>query len=181
MTEKMPKGSDLKGESRAVPPAQPSPAKPGAGPALDLDELDRLEKAATQGPWESRVDASDPRGARADWFVTSLERVILRESRPWFWNDPPRRDEADLNLIAALRNAAPQLLAIAAAAKEVAASGWGTAAKMPESYHFERIAKMEALRAALDSRAGAAPASGDGSIGGVERKDTAADAAPRSL
>jgi hypothetical protein len=33
MTEKMLKQSALKGDPLALPPAQPSPAKPGAGPA----------------------------------------------------------------------------------------------------------------------------------------------------
>ena len=84
-------------------------------------------------------------------------------------------------MVYGVRNSVPRLLAIAAAAKEVAACGWGTAAKMPESYHFERIAKMEALRAALDSRAGAAPASGDGSIGGGAQADAGMVTAPRSL
>ena len=34
MTEKMSKGSALKGDALSIPPTQPSPGGPGAGPAL---------------------------------------------------------------------------------------------------------------------------------------------------
>ena len=77
---------------------------------VDLERLKRLEAAATPGDWEAGPDHSDPR-PRGDYLVQSRECVIIRQSRPWFWNDPPRRDEADFALIVALRNAARAIIA----------------------------------------------------------------------
>ena len=162
MTEKMPKGSDLKGESRAVPPAQPSPAKPGAGPALDLDELDRLEKAATPPPWGCGGGHYLPITATRN----RLHCQIGRAESCGYHNLPSEEIEANGGLISEGRNAIPQLIAIARAARDAVELQLGCSA------HFTAfITAMDRLRAALGPRAGATPASGDGSIGKQEKSN----------
>jgi hypothetical protein len=66
---------------------------------LDLGALEELEKAATPGPW-----AHHSRGDEQMVYEKG-HRVAAVQS----WQDP----QADAALIAALRNAAPQLLAAA--------------------------------------------------------------------
>lgn len=66
MTEKMSKGSARKGELPALPPAQPSPAKPGAGPALENTVLilrtcsaDMLSHGGFRWPESGPVEVPD--------------------------------------------------------------------------------------------------------------------------
>ena len=150
MTEEMSKGSGSKGEQLVAPPTQPSPGGPGAGPALDLDGLERLEKAATPAPWGCGGGRYLPITATR----CGLHCQIGRAESCGFHNLPSEEIEANGGLIAEGRNALPHLLAIARAAKEAANLGWG---HCTESYHDMRMGAMDRLRAALDTRADAAP------------------------
>ena len=75
---------------------------------LDLDELERMEKAATAGPWTwQREDASmlgllGPRGEADHVLSTTRCEACQQSGGPCL--DPKH---ADAHLIAALRNAAP--------------------------------------------------------------------------
>ena len=106
-----------------------------------------------------------------------LHCQIGRAESCGFHNLPNEEIEANGGLIAEGRNAMPRLLAIAQAAEE--------AVSLREEFMTAMTAAfwqaMDRLRAALDSRADAAPAVGDGSIGGVEQADTAIVTEPRSL
>ncbi len=75
-----------------------------------LDELEKLEKAATPGPWDkiSKMDGYTAIGAK-----TLIARVFSEVFRD------QATETANANLIAGLRNAAPQLLEIARAAEKV--------------------------------------------------------------
>jgi hypothetical protein len=64
-----------------------------------LDELERLEREATPGPWERRGEPFD--------------RHAVLDARQTEIADGPCERRHDLNLIAALRNAAPALLSTA--------------------------------------------------------------------
>ena len=126
----------------------------GAGPALDFDELERLEKATAPGPFEARYVPSGMPVQCVKFGLIDLGQGGIEVSRHW--------TREDVEYSEALRNAAPQLLAIARAAKEAVELQQGC------SEHFTAfIAAIDRLRAALDFRADAAPRSGgDGSIGG---------------
>jgi hypothetical protein len=54
MPEKVLKGSTLKGDPRAIPPAQPSPAKPGAGPAQEPKAKGRQYEEQTERTGRSK-------------------------------------------------------------------------------------------------------------------------------
>lgn len=69
-----------------------------------LDDLDALLAAATPGPWRHSADEAHLAPYVADPHGHTI--TILRTPR----------GEADARLIAALRNAAPDLLAVARAA-----------------------------------------------------------------
>jgi hypothetical protein len=90
-------------------------------PPLDLDALARLESRATAGPW--RVVLDDSESATTVWQVcTSTDHPARDDSdhmvvydccadgglhgKPWY-------READAEFIAALRNAAPELIRLA--------------------------------------------------------------------
>jgi hypothetical protein len=154
MTEKMSKDSAL--NRVVVPPAQPSPDA-GAAPALDLDELERLEKAVAPGPFEARYVPSGMPVQCVKFGLIDLGQGGIEVSRHW--------TREDVEYSEALRNAAPQLLAIARAARELVRA-WRDS---PDP--GEWVKKSLALRATLDTGADAAPASGDGSIGKQEKTD----------
>ena len=95
MTEKMSKGSALKGDALSIPPTQPSPAKPGAGPALDA----QITLAA---PCPYCVERDDERAYRAklagalnaaladrDILTKALEQI----ARPTRCSGPMTKDE----------------------------------------------------------------------------------------
>jgi hypothetical protein len=80
---------------------------------LDLDELERLEREATAGPWRVSPHAIhyvDTAGERSDTVCKCYQ-------------DSPKRGEPapDATFIAALRNAAPALIARARRADELEA------------------------------------------------------------
>lgn len=67
---------------------------------LDLDALEELERAATPGPWEAERDVYD-----GDvWYVEPDGQPVLIARRP---------SDTDGALIAAARNALPDLIAAA--------------------------------------------------------------------
>lgn len=68
-----------------------------------LDELERLEKAATSGPWLTPEQAGDPYDARVPLDHEGCD--------VWPWSL-----QADMELAYSLRNAAPHLIAVARAA-----------------------------------------------------------------
>jgi len=84
---------------------------------MDLNELEKLEKAATSGPWKWRKFGTEmllcadhgPRFILISGGHTRNERGVL---------DPMTGKEPVSALIAELRNAAPALIRIARAAKE---------------------------------------------------------------
>ncbi len=92
----------------------PAALTPGA-----LDEIERLEKAATPGLW--KVDYKDHGGGEEEFIVTDhkgdnseteyIDHIVIGAG----WYDGPHLmcRENDGNLIAALRNAAPALIASA--------------------------------------------------------------------
>ncbi len=84
--------------------------------ALDIEELDRLEKAATLGPWQAtqRPQGPDPYwwtiadllsdgGNKLSWMIEGTAENV----------DAYGTVESNARLIAALRNAAPALIAAA--------------------------------------------------------------------
>lgn len=80
---------------------------------IDLEELERLEKAATSGPWETRL--GDEFG-KTDMLIMAPENpepnaieVVVRNKNPFDYIDPEYK--ANFDLIVALRNAAPELIA----------------------------------------------------------------------
>ena len=85
MTEKMSECSDLNGEQLAVPPAQPSPAEPGAGPAWKVEQLPRLQEAVSvhREPGSSYITRNfvlvSPKRERAlSEFAAELKRLCDR-------------------------------------------------------------------------------------------------------
>lgn len=71
---------------------------------IDLDALEALEKAATEGPWEVRADHTEP---RLNTIWTSEGQIGTLIARTCF--APASVQNAEL--IAATRNALPALLA----------------------------------------------------------------------
>ena len=117
-----------------------------------LEELERLEKAITPGPWEWRAKYQLPNcygGLENRWYVGAVGDLTRTVSLALVSEaDETMSLDDEAKSLIEFRNAAPRLLAIARAAQAVADCGWGMA-YTPESYHDERIAKMEALRKAL--------------------------------
>lgn len=82
-----------------------------AEPNVDLDELERLHEAATPGDWQgNEVTAGKHKGS---FVEADSEGVILDCYGP--------RGGANADLIAAMRNALPQLIALARSASEAKA------------------------------------------------------------
>jgi hypothetical protein len=80
-----------------------------------LDRLEELERSASPGPWRRYADGSTVPGYDVLPGLVSDKWTDLTAH-----NNPPRED--DLDLIAALRNAAPALLRIVRAAERYADS-----------------------------------------------------------
>jgi hypothetical protein len=78
---------------------------------MDLDELTRLEQAATPGPW-SYVEPEDE--GLGSWLCRLSEEGYAEPSG--FLAGTDGIEDTDANLIVALRNAAPALIAAAKAA-----------------------------------------------------------------
>ena len=135
-----------------------------------LDDLEALEKAATPEPWEydsvplERNELGDKTlgpsaiPPRYHLLQTADVHPQLKAKLPIVgiatgpYYDPKKSifiREQDGKLMAASRNALPRLIAIAKAAGQVAAEDWGTSCS--ENCHYGRIAKMDALRAALEA------------------------------
>ena len=76
---------------------------------LDLNELDRLEKAATPGPWKWDSDQikDDPMN-RCRYRVCVVGKTVMQT----YYSSDDRHAEADIALTCAIRNALPDLLAI---------------------------------------------------------------------
>ncbi len=103
---------------------------------LDLDELERLEKAATFVPW-----INGPSGIvqsqRAPGFV--------------FWDDNGSNKECDYPFIAAARNAMPALLAEVKAAREWLAA-YAPGLGVTGTYDVTKVNKArEAYRAIVEA------------------------------
>ncbi len=96
-----------------------------------VEELERLEKAATPGPW--KVGAEDGTRLSHVWPVRNSAAVADCSVGDWRYSDEEMRDNAAF--IAALRNAAPALLA---------------ALKRPEEGECEAMAKRLDEWAKLD-------------------------------
>lgn len=84
--------------------------------SFNLEELDRLEKEATKGPWYSNEISYEP--ARAIWNVKGDEpsgtpELLLMERPTTFPNHVQNSSQVgnDLKLVAALRNAYPAIAA----------------------------------------------------------------------
>lgn len=90
-------------------------------PRLDLDALERMEKAATPGPWEDQY--SDVPGTLRDvarGFTGSMVCAIAPRQQVRTHAPGGLFPSADGQLIAELRNAAPALLARARLAERMA-------------------------------------------------------------
>jgi hypothetical protein len=81
----------------------------------DLDELERLEKEATYGPW------------RLVWHGTERYpfplSIVTVDERSWVTRDGTASSEANANLITEMRNALPELLKLARAGIESEIAG----------------------------------------------------------
>lgn len=90
---------------------------------LDLDELERLEKEATPGPWVAERDKCRCGSCPFGMIVTYNhldnpgDRVSIVETV---------HDYDDATLIPALRNAAPELIRLARIGKRVESPGFAT-------------------------------------------------------
>lgn len=79
----------------------------------ELDRLEELEKKATNAPWYNHSEP--PPGVRFPYQNGGLVSVdsAYRYEELWGGYDGNMCDDDDINLIAALRNAAPSLLRLA--------------------------------------------------------------------
>jgi hypothetical protein len=137
---------------------------------MDLDELERLERAATAGPWTHETGAPH----HPAWIVSvTTDRDIVqvfdgsqgKVADSWGSEriGDPRCHESNAAFIAALRNAAPSLLAIARAAHAYRAAwaaydaAWSTPSLPPDAPYTDDVAWSDwdkANRARLDACAG---------------------------
>ena len=89
---------------------------------LDLDELEKLLAEATPGPWEVQGPTVNSESYDC-WYVRGLDNYGVAETDAF--RGSPEIDGADSRAIAALRNSAPTLLALARAGRGLAeAAGW---------------------------------------------------------
>lgn len=79
---------------------------------MRIEELRRLEQAATPGPWSEFCESGDWWVARKDAEGGPLESVCDSNTNIW-------ADQDDIELMIAARNALPALLRVAEAAREV--------------------------------------------------------------
>jgi hypothetical protein len=105
---------------------------------IDLDELERLDKAAALGPFEARYAPSGMPVQCVLFGLIDMSQGGIEVSRHW--------TREDVEYSEALRNAASRLLAIARAARE-AEHIWRFSCPGPQ---FE--AAMDRLRAALEGK-----------------------------
>ena len=128
---------------------------------IDLDELERLCREATPGPWAA--DAWNDHEADVHGFSISAGGCLLPLS-----NGTGELDEAEANasLIAALRNAAPKLIAMARRYQWLRNEAWYTSRAAPavcmvdgagrpflcrETRYVEPILEGSSLDAAIDA------------------------------
>jgi hypothetical protein len=113
---------------------------------MKIDDLERLERSATPGPWEAKRDYSK------DWLIAGHGKILVDSM------DGGPHGERDIRLIAAARNALPALLAAIKAGRECAddlesvlrARYEGTLDYPSQAQRFERdMEPVRALRAAL--------------------------------
>lgn len=105
-----------------------------------LDELERLEKAATPGPWMLDIDRS------VDVDIVAGRVIVARAFGPE--ENPQANAEENAALIAAARNVLPTLIAVARAARDVEELRSSTEAKQARSEINDlrkRIARLEKL------------------------------------
>lgn len=83
---------------------------------LDLNELERLEKAATPGPWKWDSDQikDDPMN-RCRYRVCVVGKTVMQT----YYSSDDVHAEADATLTCALRNALPELLRRLREAEEI--------------------------------------------------------------
>ena len=77
---------------------------------IDIDKLDKLEKAATPGPWTYRPLTSGTLNVNRGWALRGPD------TRRIFWDDTGsgasiEGDDADIDLVLTVRSALPELLA----------------------------------------------------------------------
>jgi len=85
---------------------------------IDLDAIEKLLAEATPGPWV--VDGPTENSESYDcYYVRAEDRLPVAETDGWSWAGTPE-DGKDARVIAALRNAAPTLLALARAGRRLA-------------------------------------------------------------
>lgn len=109
-----------------------------------IDELRRLEQAATEGPWRHGFnDGTGKVGENDDggWIVAMSDVAVVVGGHDSWGCKSGFKNEADANLSAASRNALPALLEVAA--KADAYVGW---LNVPDSAASVEYAE---LRAAL--------------------------------
>jgi hypothetical protein len=128
---------------------------------IDLDELERLEKAATPGPWRTGpINYANIYAQDGDLILLAIK-------------DRPRTVE-DVQILITVRNAFPHLLTIARAADVLANwFAWSAVTTDCDEARVYLQGLIDRLRAALDLRAAAAPGLPcDGSSGGEEQAAT---------
>lgn len=92
---------------------------------VDLDQLEALANAATQGPWHVSEEGFGRRGVPTVYATDDELRYIAKcRDLPAHIDHPPTDDAANARFIAAARDAVPQLIAevrrLRAATKEAA-------------------------------------------------------------
>src|SRR3990167_7884494 len=87
---------------------------------LDLDELEKLLAEATPGPWEVQGPTVNSESYDC-WYVRGLDNYGVAETDAF--RGSPEIDGADSRAIAALRNSAPTLLALARAGRQRRVAG----------------------------------------------------------
>jgi len=87
---------------------------------LDLDELEKLLAEATPGPWEVQGPTVNSESYDC-WYVRGLDNYGVAETDAF--RGSPEIDGADSRAIAALRNSAPTLLALARAGRKMYEAG----------------------------------------------------------
>ena len=95
---------------------------------MSIDQLNKLEAAATPGPWRADVTQAGPCGQvmRSEYVVREViegEMIGYEALAARGPGGTMRKWRSDANLIAAARNALPALLAVAEAAAERAEAG----------------------------------------------------------
>lgn len=78
---------------------------------MNLDELERLEREATVGPWSSTP--SDPSQGYECFWLTACPEINQERQIATVCGPQNERNTSNAAFIAALRNAAPELIAMA--------------------------------------------------------------------